>query len=44
MTQEFNPLPEDKPPLVPPWAAGVASLLVPGLGQALARSVWRGLT
>ena len=35
--------PEDRPPLVPPWAAGCASLLVPGLGQMLARSVWRGL-
>jgi phosphonate transport system permease protein len=30
-------------PLVPPWAAGVCSLAVPGLGQALARSVWRGV-
>jgi phosphonate transport system permease protein len=38
-----GPASEERPPLVPPWAAGVASLLVPGLGQALARSVWRGL-
>ena len=34
---------EDLPPLVPPWAAGLASLVIPGLGQALARSVWRGV-
>jgi len=33
----------ERPSLVPPWAAAVASLLVPGLGQALARSVWRGV-
>src|SRR4030042_129241 len=31
------------PPLVPPPGAAVASLLVPGLGQALGRSVWRGV-
>jgi phosphonate transport system permease protein len=31
------------PSLVPPWAAALASLLVPGLGQALARAVWRGV-
>ncbi|MFU8826992.1 MAG: phosphonate ABC transporter, permease protein PhnE [Brevefilum sp.] len=31
------------PSLVPPWAAGVLSALVPGLGQALARQVWRGI-
>jgi phosphonate transport system permease protein len=31
------------PPLVPPPVAAVASLLVPGLGQALGRHVWRGL-
>jgi phosphonate transport system permease protein len=30
------------PPLVPPWAAALASLVIPGLGQALARAVWRG--
>jgi phosphonate transport system permease protein len=34
---------ESLPPLVPPPVAAVASLLVPGLGQALARSVWRGV-
>jgi phosphonate transport system permease protein len=34
---------EDRPPLVPPGAAGIASLVVPGLGQALARSAWRGV-
>ncbi|HET6451977.1 MAG TPA: phosphonate ABC transporter, permease protein PhnE [Spirochaetia bacterium] len=38
-----GPDPEARPSLVPPWAAGLASLVVPGLGQALARSVWRGL-
>jgi hypothetical protein len=31
------------PSRVPPWAAALASLLVPGLGQALARAVWRGI-
>jgi phosphonate transport system permease protein len=30
------------PSLVPPWAAAVVSLVLPGLGQALARAVWRG--
>ena len=33
----------DLPSLVPPWAAALLSLLVPGLGQALARSVRRGI-
>lgn len=33
----------DRAPLVPPWTAGIASLIVPGLGQALARSAWRGV-
>jgi len=36
------PAPE-LPSLVPPWAAAMASLVVPGLGQALARAVWRGV-
>jgi phosphonate transport system permease protein len=36
------PAPE-LPSLVPPWAAALASLVVPGLGQALARAVWRGV-
>jgi len=36
------PAPE-LPSLVPPWAAALASVAVPGLGQALARSVWRGV-
>ena len=31
------------PPLVSPPVAAAASLLVPGLGQALARELWRGL-
>jgi phosphonate transport system permease protein len=31
------------PSFVPPWAAALASLLVPGLGQALARAAWRGV-
>jgi len=43
MTLPPGMAPEDRPPRVPPWAAGLASLLVPGLGQALARSVWRGV-
>ncbi|HEY9595408.1 MAG TPA: phosphonate ABC transporter, permease protein PhnE [Spirochaetia bacterium] len=33
----------EKPSLVPPWTAAVVSLLVPGLGQVLARAVWRGI-
>ena len=34
----------EKPPsLVPAPVAGLASLIIPGLGQALAREVWRGL-
>ena len=36
--------PRERPPsLVPPPVAGVASLLLPGLGQILARQVQRGL-
>jgi phosphonate transport system permease protein len=31
------------PSLVPAPVAGIASLILPGLGQALARQVWRGL-
>ncbi len=31
------------PSIVPPWAAAVASAIIPGLGQALARAVRRGL-
>jgi phosphonate transport system permease protein len=38
-----NPVTGERPPFVPPWAAGLASLIVPGLGQALARSAWRGV-
>ncbi|MBI9044316.1 MAG: phosphonate ABC transporter, permease protein PhnE [Anaerolineaceae bacterium] len=34
---------EVKPSLVPPWIAAIASLILPGLGQALARKVRRGL-
>jgi len=34
---------EEPPSRIPPWAAGICSLVVPGLGQALARSVWRGV-
>ena len=34
---------EFQPSLAPPVVAGVASLLVPGLGQALARQLQRGL-
>jgi phosphonate transport system permease protein len=34
---------EERPPRVPAWAAGLASLLVPGLGQVLSRTVWGGL-
>ncbi len=34
---------EIQPSLVPPVVAGVASLLIPGLGQALARQLQRGL-
>jgi phosphonate transport system permease protein len=37
-----GPRPE-LPSLVPPWAAALASLVVPGLGQALGRAVWRGV-
>jgi phosphonate transport system permease protein len=35
---------ELEPSLVPPPVAGIASLFVPGLGQALARQVQRGVT
>ena len=34
---------EKRPPLVPPAAAAIASLILPGAGQAFARSVRRGL-
>jgi phosphonate transport system permease protein len=34
---------DKKPSLVPPPAAAVASLVVPGFGQMLTRQVWRGL-
>jgi len=34
---------EQKSAPVPPWAAALASLLVPGLGQILARAAGRGL-
>lgn len=37
-----GPRPE-LPALVKPWAAALASLVVPGLGQALSRAVWRGV-
>jgi len=33
----------DRPAVVPPWVAGLASLVIPGLGQALSRAFWRGL-
>jgi phosphonate transport system permease protein len=38
-------VPEDirKPSLVPPWLAALASLLIPGLGQGLAREIRRGV-
>jgi phosphonate transport system permease protein len=32
-----------KPSLVPPWLAALASLLIPGLGQGLARDIRRGV-
>jgi len=32
-----------KPSLVPPWLAALCSAIIPGLGQALARSVGRGI-
>ncbi|MBN1814043.1 MAG: phosphonate ABC transporter, permease protein PhnE [Anaerolineae bacterium] len=35
---------ELEPSLAPPPVAGIASLFIPGLGQALARQVQRGLT
>ena len=31
------------PPLVSPPVAAAASLVLPGLGQVLAREVWRGV-
>lgn len=34
---------ENKPSLVPAWLAAVLSAVVPGLGQALARQLWRGV-
>ena len=34
---------ENKQSLVPPWLAAVLSAIVPGLGQALARQLWRGV-
>ena len=34
---------ERKASLVPAPVAGVASLIIPGLGQVLARQIWRGL-
>jgi phosphonate transport system permease protein len=40
--QIYKPKPS-LPSLVPPWAAGLLSALVPGLGQALARQVRRGI-
>jgi phosphonate transport system permease protein len=33
----------EKPALVPAWAAAIASLILPGFGQALGRAVWRGV-
>ncbi|MDY6875138.1 MAG: phosphonate ABC transporter, permease protein PhnE [Chloroflexota bacterium] len=36
-------VPKEQPSLVPPVVAGLASLLIPGLGQALARQLQRGL-
>ena len=44
-TITFSHTPEDqrKPSLVPPVVAAIASLLIPGLGQALARAVRRGV-
>jgi phosphonate transport system permease protein len=38
-----RPLTDAHPSRVPPWVAGICSLVVPGLGQALVRSVWRGI-
>ena len=34
---------ENKPSLVSPWLAAVLSAVVPGLGQVLARQLWRGV-
>ncbi len=34
---------ENKPSLVPAWLAAVLSAIVPGLGQVLARQLWRGV-
>ncbi len=41
--KEVKVLKPERPSLVPAWAAAVASLIIPGLGQALARAVWRGV-
>ncbi|MCD4753035.1 MAG: phosphonate ABC transporter, permease protein PhnE [Anaerolineaceae bacterium] len=32
-----------KPSFVPPWLAAILSAIVPGLGQVLARQLWRGI-
>ena len=40
--QVYKPKPA-LPSLVPPWLAGVLSAIIPGLGQALARQVRRGI-
>lgn len=40
--QIYKPKP-NLPSLVPPWLAGVLSAIIPGLGQALARQVKRGI-
>jgi phosphonate transport system permease protein len=37
------PQAQRQPSLVPPWGAALASLVIPGLGQGLAREVRRGL-
>ena len=44
-TITFSHTPEEqrKPSLVPPFVAAITSLLIPGLGQALARAVRRGV-
>ena len=34
---------DERPSRASPWVAGICSLFLPGLGQALARSVWRGV-
>jgi phosphonate transport system permease protein len=40
--QIYKPKPS-LPSLVPPWLAGVLSAIIPGLGQALARQIRRGI-